>query len=64
MPEWYETARDAAQLFLGAATLGYLVTRVSSRMAVTEFKVDQLWRWYIQDKRQKNPPGEAHADRE
>lgn len=33
------------QIAVGAATLGYLVFGLAGRMAVLEFKVDQLWRW-------------------
>ena len=47
------------QLAIGAATFLYVVFGLGARLAVTEFKVDQLWRWYIRD---RTPPGKGRAD--
>lgn len=51
------------QLAIGALTLLYLVFGLGARVAVTEFKVNQLWRWYIEDRRLNGKGDDAGADR-
>ncbi len=50
---------DVAQLALGVSTL-YIVARVTARFAVVEFKVDQMWRWYHDERRR---PGDSSVPR-
>lgn len=50
-----------AQLVIGFATLLYLVFGVSARIAVTEFKVDQLWHWHMRDRSRPRAGGEENA---
>ena len=59
-----ELAREALPyLNLALATLTLLIfaVRVPARLAVMEFKIDQLWRWYANDHRPRSEDGEIDA---
>lgn len=55
-------AAQYLEFAISAVTLLYLVFGVSARIAVTEFKVDALWKWYIRDRRIPREGNDAAND--
>jgi hypothetical protein len=55
-------AGELVQVAIGIVTLAYLVFGISARLALTEFKVDQLWRWYVRDRKHPGGGNDAGPD--
>jgi len=57
-----DAAVQLLELAIGASTLLYLIFGLGARAAVTEFKVDQLWKWYIRDRKIPHGADDAAND--